>query len=351
MFDQYVKRIGYACKTLYPDQSLKKRELDEYQRPLNTRGTTVKWLNEQRRFVAEQRLVSIMKHNISSFYKLVEFVSNEPIERRMVRLSSDCLPMYTQPDWQWFWKQPDIRDYCSREFAKIGDLARKNDVRLSMHPGQFCCLASDKEDVVIRSIDEFEYHVDMIRWMGYGTQFQDFKCNVHVSGKRGVDGIIEVLKKLTPEARNVITFENDEYSTGIDELVKLRDHAALVFDNHHHWINSGEHLQPNDSRYQKILDSWRGIRPVMHYSMSKQEYLQSVDSKSLPNLQSLLNSGHKRGKLRAHSDYYTNQALNDLVHEFREYSDIMCESKQKNLASTRLHEYFIREESYASFDR
>ena len=55
------------------------------------------------------------------------------------------------------------------------------DVRISFHPGQFCVLASDKPDVVERSIDEFEYHVNMARWMGYGKEFQDMKINIHIS--------------------------------------------------------------------------------------------------------------------------------------------------------------------------
>ena len=53
-----------------------------------------------------------------------------------------------------------------------------------MHPGQFVVLASVTPDIVERSIAEFEYHANLIRWMGYGKVFQDFKCNVHISGKQ-----------------------------------------------------------------------------------------------------------------------------------------------------------------------
>ena len=125
----------------------------------------------------------------------------------MVRLGSDCLPAFTEKDWSYFWQKPDVQAYCEKEFIKVGDLARQLDVKLSFHPGQFCVLASDKPDVVQRSIEEFEYHVSMARWMGYGREFQDFKCNVHISGRQGYQGIIDVLPKLTPEARNIITIE------------------------------------------------------------------------------------------------------------------------------------------------
>jgi len=40
-------KIGFACKYLHPDQSQKKKLLEDIQRPLNTRSTTVQWLNRQ----------------------------------------------------------------------------------------------------------------------------------------------------------------------------------------------------------------------------------------------------------------------------------------------------------------
>jgi hypothetical protein len=54
----------------------------------------------------------------------------------------------------------------------------------------------------------------------------------------------------------------------------------------------------------------------------------------------LLEAGHKKGKLRAHSDYYPNQLVNDWALSFLPYTDIMCESKCKNLASIELYKYY-----------
>ena len=44
---QTIQRIGFACKYMHPDQTQKKKILEEIQRPLNTRSTTVQWLNRQ----------------------------------------------------------------------------------------------------------------------------------------------------------------------------------------------------------------------------------------------------------------------------------------------------------------
>ena len=87
------KRIGFACKYMHPDQTQKKKLLEEIQRPLNTRSTTVQWLNRQTREVAEQRLWDIMVHNIQSYMNLISYVGGLPNELRMVRLGSDVLPV------------------------------------------------------------------------------------------------------------------------------------------------------------------------------------------------------------------------------------------------------------------
>jgi UV DNA damage repair endonuclease len=236
----------------------------------------------------------------------------------------------------WFYFQQDVIDALSKRFGDIGNLARAHDVRLSFHPGQFCVLASDRPDVVENSITEFEYHTDIARYMGYGQHFQDFKCNVHIGGKLGPDGIKAALRKLSREARNIITIENDEFKWGIESSIELANHCALVLDIHHHWIRSGEYIQPDDPRVQQVTDSWRGVRPVIHYSVSREDCVVDHDPNTLPNVQELVSQGFTKAKLRAHSDYYWNRSVNNWALTFNDSFDIMCESKQKNLAVDQL---------------
>jgi UV DNA damage repair endonuclease len=222
-------------------------------------------------------------------------------------------------------------------FAPIGETARRLDVRLSFHPGQFCVLASENPGIVERSIEEFEYHADMVRWMGYGRTFQDFKINVHISGKRGPAGIRDALRRLSPEARNCITIENDENSWGVDSSLELAQDCALVLDIHHHWIRTGEYIQPTDDRVKGIVDSWRGIRPAMHYSVSREDVLVDHPADAMPDHAVLLESGYKKQKMRAHSDFYWNQTVTDWALTFWDQFDIQCESKGKNLASEQVY--------------
>jgi UV DNA damage repair endonuclease len=333
-----IKRLGFACKWIdRPDQVDGIKPKDEC-KIYNTGSTTVAWLNRQTKQVAEQKLWDLMVGNIESARKLVEKVGTLEQDLRMVRLGSDILPVYTHADWRWWYQQRDVRDYCEREFARVGDVARKSNVRLSFHPGQFCVLASINPGIVERSIEEFEYHVDMARWMGYGKSFQDFKINVHISGKQGPDGIIQALQSLTPEARNCITIENEENAWGLNDCLTLSKYVALVLDIHHHWVREGEYIQHNDPRINQILDSWRGVRPVIHYSVSREDVLVDHCSITQPDYPALLEAGYKKSKLRAHSNFYWNTAVNEWALSFRNNFDIMCESKAKNLASFALYE-------------
>ena len=332
-------KVGFACKYLHHDQTQKKKILEEIQRPLTEKCTTVRWLNSQHRDVAEQRLWDIMVHNSQAVYNLIEYVGSLPERQRMVRLGSNQLPCATQEDWRYFWKRTDVVDYANKYYSRAGELARQLGVRLSMHPGQFTVLASDNPEIVERSIEEFEYHANIIRWMGYGKNWQDFKCNVHISGRKGPAGIKDVLPRLSPEARNCITIENDENSWGLDASLELEKEVALVVDIHHHWIHSaGEYIEPTDDRILRVIDSWRGVRPVAHYSVSREDYISPDSPRHRPDFQALIGQGYKKAKLRAHSDYMWNTAVNEWAGTFRKDFDIMVEAKMKNLASIPFEE-------------
>ena len=328
-----TKRIGFACKISELNSKKEIVSIPEY----NSKSTTVAWLNRQSKDVAVEKLWDLMKHNIEAARKAVEYVGNLEENLRCFRLGSDILPVFTEPSWSFFYRLPDVRDYAERHFRRVGDLARKNNVRLSFHPGQFTVLASDNPDIVNRSIEEFEYHATMAKWLGFGLTFQDFKINVHISGRAGPEGIRAAYKRLSPEARNCITIENEEISHGLDTCLTISDLVPIVLDIHHHWIHSGEYISADEDRVKRVIDSWRGVRPVIHYSVSREDVLPGFSITNRPELGLLLESGHKKQKLRAHSDFYWNDAVNSWALTHWSWADMMCESKAKNLASFALH--------------
>ena len=103
MFDDSIKRIGFCCKYLDPDQTQKPKILKEKQQNFTERGTTVAWCKRQDKKVAEDKLLEIVTHNMKSAYNLVEYVGSLPENMRMVRLGSNQIPMATEPTWRYLW--------------------------------------------------------------------------------------------------------------------------------------------------------------------------------------------------------------------------------------------------------
>ena len=151
-----MSRLGFACKKISNESQINGLSANDPDKCYNTGTTTVAWLNRQTTQVAEKKLLDISNNNLSASYNLVAYVAKLDPMFRMVRLSSDILPVYTHENWSYFYKSQSIIDLLQRKFALIGDLARKQDVRLSFHPGQFCVLASDRSDIIDNSITEFE---------------------------------------------------------------------------------------------------------------------------------------------------------------------------------------------------
>jgi UV damage endonuclease UvdE len=335
-------RIGFACQYRHPIRSLTLAELKVVEGSLNPRTTTLRWMNGVSPQQAREKLLEVVTHNLDAQLRLLAYVAELPPTLRMLRLSSDLLPFYSHPQVAAFYHDPDMHRWLGERFQAIGTLARNADIRLSLHPGQYCVLGSDKPEVVENSIAEFEYHADMIRMMGYGVRFQDFKCNVHIAGRLGAEGIRAIWPRLSTEARHCITFENEEKTYGVDDCLGLADLAPVVLDIHHCWINENDYIDPHGARVERILESWRGVRPAMHYSQP-QERLQELGFTAEQKLEmaALLEVMPKRD-LYGHSERMWNRWTNTYALQFLPRFDIMFEAKHKNLAALDFyHEYIL----------
>ncbi len=320
-------KLGFACK--YLDSELK--QVFPFRATTRTRFLS---LPDEEKIKLIHELATV---NLTNLFLTLEQLALLPDPLRMMRIGSDLLPLYTVPDATILYKTflPDLYPL----FKKCGDFARKNNIRLSFHPGQYSVLASDNPLVVERAIEDVEYHALCAKLMGYGQTFQDFKINIHMNGKKGFEGFKNSFGKLSPEAKLMLTVENDEISCSLDEVLQARALCPIVLDIHHHWVKENAFIQPDDPRIAVVKESWKDVRPVLHYSISQEGI---IPDQGWPE-QSLL--GVPKTKLRAHSNYYFNDTLNEWALSFSEF-DIMCEVKMKNLARDRLYEYYLhRQES------
>ena len=72
--------------------------------------------------------------------------------------------------------------------------------------------------------------------------------------------------------------------------------------------------------------------------MLSEDVLEGHDAQTKPSHALLLEAGHKKQKLRAHSDFMWNRACNHWALGFAEQFDIQVEAKGKNLASAQVCE-------------
>ncbi|PXV78343.1 UV damage endonuclease UvsE [Pantoea stewartii] len=311
-------KLGFACKYLNADG----KQFFPFRATTRTRFLSLD------KAQGGALLYEIAQTNLQNLYLTLEAIATQPDALRMMRIGSDLLPLYTVPEAKPLFARflPELYPL----FARCGELARRHNIRLSFHPGQYSVLASDNPDVVTRALEDVEYHALCACLMGYGKTFQDFKINIHMNGKRGFDGFKQAFHRLSPEARLMLTVENDEISCSLDDVLQARALCPVVLDIHHHWVKENQFIQADDVRIAQITESWRGVRPVLHYSIS-QEGL--IPEKGFPDQQQL---AVPKTKLRAHSDYYFNATLNDWALSYSDF-DIMCEVKMKNLARETLY--------------
>ncbi|MBA1190913.1 UV DNA damage repair endonuclease UvsE [Pseudomonas entomophila] len=334
-------RLGFACQYRHSHRNLPNKELEALERTFNPRTTTLRWINSTSVDTARAKLLEVVKHNLEAQLRLLKHVNTLPPALHMVRLSSDLLPLYSHPQVAPFYQDPAVQRLLEARFARIGEYAREAGIRLSFHPGQFCVLASDRPEVVENSLTEFEYHADMIRMMGYGRRFQDFKCNVHIAGRLGVEGMRAVWPRLSEVARNTLTLENDEKTYGVDDCLQLADLAPVVLDIHHCWIHESDYIDPHGARVARIVESWRDVRPTMHYSQPP-ERLQALgfDAEHKLEMPVLLEQVNKRD-LYPHSEQMWNDWTNRYALAFLDRFDMMFEAKHKNLATQAFYERYL----------
>jgi hypothetical protein len=82
------------------------------------------------------------------------------------------------------------------------------------------------------------------------------------------------------------------------------------------------------------------VRPVIHYSVSREDLLTGHSGSQRPALLPLMEDGYKKGKLRAHSDFMWNTAVNEWAYSHWSWADVMVECKSKNLGAHKLFEFW-----------
>ncbi len=232
------------------------------------------------------------------------------------RFSSKILPLATHPaltGWDYI---EDLRDRLSL----IGSFIRENMMRVSFHPDHYTLINSPREEVLLSSIKDYEYHSNLLEAMGLDERA---RLVTHVGGcYNDREGSIERFKKnwgRVPErVAGRLTLENDDKTYTAQEVINIcRDMSLpMVLDLHHYKCNNkGENII---ELTPEIFKTWEltGLPPKVHIS-----------------------SPRSISDYRSHHDFINPDDLYPFLESARAFVsniDIMVEAKQKDRAMFKL---------------
>ena len=328
-------RIGYCCTYVSPTGD------EDAARLLNMRGPTIASIARPGGTETAARLEAVIADNLDTLDRQIAIVAALPALERLFRIQSNFLIGWSHPALSDAWT-PSLRSAVRSRLKRSGEAARAGDVRLSMHPAQHAILATLNPAALDNALRDIEEHAEIFAMLGYsGWHPHGASINIHGGSRAaGIDGLRSGLDRVSTAALGLLTVENDEISFGLDDLLAVADRVALVVDFHHHWIfTRGEWLSPDDPRVATIKQSWRGVRPLAHISVSRENVVVGHDEEVLPDFAALEAAGHKASKLRGHSDRMWNRAANDFAAGHLVWCDVEVEAKSKNLASRDLADH------------
>lgn len=258
---------------------------------------------------------------------------------RMYRLSTNIAPYYTDMSRPQFSRQ---LEEARVQLQDVGALARKLDIRLSMHPGQYTVLNSPNEATYGAAVRELEYAADVLDYMG---QPIDNKVILHVGGAYGekeaaMQRWIERYPLLTEHVRARLVIENDDtiYNVGEALYISRETGVPVVFDNLHNEIkpttlDGGEGQMGEREALEQCLATWpSGQTPKIHYSDQRTGDVQ-VRVKGKGTRTQAASKG-------AHADYVDPARFATFLGAMSSLDfDVMFEAKGKELAALRVMDF------------
>lgn len=204
-------KIGYACTPLMvPYKTTRKLTLSNY---------------------SEEKIASLVKDNLEDLYSILRYNNSKNIN--LFRISSDIIPLGSHKinNYNWWDNNQDLLN-------KIGEYVKSNNMRVSMHPGQYTLLNSPKKEVVDKSILDLNYHC---RFLDSLNLPPNHKIILHVGGvyndkTSAINRFVNEYNNLDSSIKKRLIIENDERFFSIYDLLEInsRCNIPIIFDNLHY---------------------------------------------------------------------------------------------------------------------
>lgn len=304
--------LGYCCICLGINEGKSKKDLI-----LVNRGMTKKTFESKGLMYVSE--LSIL--NLKDVLKILDYNIKNNIY--VYRMSSDMFPWFTH----YSFKELPNHSLIESLLKEIGNKVKDNNLRVSFHPGPFCVLASENDNVVKKTVDELNKHSEIFDLMGL-EQSTYYPINIHVnttkpSLKDATDRFCKNFSLLSESCKKRLTVENDDspnqYSVKLlYDLVYQNIKIPIVFDQFH--FLHGPQDQTMEDALKLAYSTWCGIKPLTHMSSSKK--LEDIKSKKI-----------------AHADY-----IYEKIETFGLDFDVEIEAKYKDVALLQ----YIKDFNYPS---
>jgi len=295
-------RLGYACMC---------RTLNNITTSTNYTLTS---FNKEHDY---DKLNKIILSNLEALEKIIDYNIKNNIH--FYRLSSKIFPLSTIKNINIEYER--YKDTCQR----IGKKICKNNMRVDLHPDQFCVINSTNPNVVSNSFEIIKYHHKLLDILGLTNKTIILHIGSSAGGKKAsITRFINNFNKLNSELKESIIIENDDKVFDIGDCINIsqKTNLKIVLDYHHHLCNNND---TNIDHYlPTILSTWKNVTPKMHFSSPK--------------------NNTKKDK-RTHNEYINSDDFIDFIERIKKYNcdiDIMLEAKGKDEALFRL----VRELKY-----
>lgn len=284
-------KIGYACIPLTVDART------------NRRLTLKNFSKEMFLQVLEQNLIDLR----------IILENNDKYNIKLFRISSDIVPLGSHSINEVAWHK-----YFENELNAIGEYIKERGMRVSMHPGQYTVLNAQKEDIVLKAVEDLEYHSRFLDSLGVDTSN---KIILHIGGGYGdksaaINRFIENFKKLSPSVKNRLVIENDDKIFNIEDLLYISHeiNIPVIFDNLHHECNHKIEM-PIKEIMSKVAKTWQEKDGAIKIHYSQQDLSKKIGS---------------------HSNTIVAEKFIEYYQEVKEFNtDIMLEVKDKDISAIK----------------
>lgn len=209
--------------------------------------------------------------NLKGLLEVLEWNIQHDI--KVFRITSMPFPWFTE------WRiddLPAVKLAQIHSYAReIRELVNEHDIRLTMHPGHYCCLASPTDSTYQNAVDSLEAHGRFMNLLQL-EQSPYNAINIHIGGTYDdkhdtLDRFIERYNELLPCVKNRLVVENDDtasqFSVSDLYLQCKRNSLPITFDYHHHKFNDGG-LTTTQARILAAQTWPDDVTPLVHYSES-----------------------------------------------------------------------------------